>query len=256
MKYIRIGNAIQGIWRVFFLNEEGVPYPADFTDRTVEVYLDCAVLAYKVKDFTIDGNTISFTYSGDEQTNTGRFALRLVTDAGTPTEVTVDQKDAFELVPHSWLTGGEDDENLTIETVEVTTYSQVAVGVNGKSAYEIAVEHGFRGTEEQWLASLKAKVTCYTTDEWEQRSSYVPEYGETIVYLDYEVRNGRTYPGVKYGTGNAYVGDLPFVNGADALALQDHINNAAIHLHDGERDRWNTGVTPEVDGKTLELNFV
>lgn len=25
----------------------------------------------------------------------------------------------------------------------------------GKSAYELAVDHGFEGTEEEWLASLK-----------------------------------------------------------------------------------------------------
>ena len=31
-----------------------------------------------------------------------------------------------------------------------------APGEDGKSAYEIAVENGFQGTEEQWLASLKA----------------------------------------------------------------------------------------------------
>lgn len=28
-------------------------------------------------------------------------------------------------------------------------------GDDGKSAYEIAVEHGFEGTEEEWLESLK-----------------------------------------------------------------------------------------------------
>lgn len=28
-------------------------------------------------------------------------------------------------------------------------------GADGKSAYEIALEHGFEGTEEEWLASLK-----------------------------------------------------------------------------------------------------
>lgn len=28
-------------------------------------------------------------------------------------------------------------------------------GKDGKSAYEIAVEHGYQGTEEQWLDSLK-----------------------------------------------------------------------------------------------------
>ena len=29
--------------------------------------------------------------------------------------------------------------------------------VNGKSAYDIAVEHGFKGTEEEWLESLKGE---------------------------------------------------------------------------------------------------
>lgn len=28
-------------------------------------------------------------------------------------------------------------------------------GLQGKSAYEIAVDHGFEGTEEEWLESLK-----------------------------------------------------------------------------------------------------
>jgi len=31
------------------------------------------------------------------------------------------------------------------------------IGQDGKSAYEIALEHGFEGSEEEWLASLKAK---------------------------------------------------------------------------------------------------
>lgn len=30
-------------------------------------------------------------------------------------------------------------------------------GEDGKSAYEIAVEHGFEGTEEEWLESLKGE---------------------------------------------------------------------------------------------------
>ena len=29
------------------------------------------------------------------------------------------------------------------------------VGDNGKSAYEIAAAHGFKGTEQEWLDSLK-----------------------------------------------------------------------------------------------------
>lgn len=30
-------------------------------------------------------------------------------------------------------------------------------GAGGKSAYEIAVEHGFEGTEKEWLESLKGQ---------------------------------------------------------------------------------------------------
>ena len=32
--------------------------------------------------------------------------------------------------------------------------NEAVIGPAGKSAYEIAVEHGFSGTEEEWLASL------------------------------------------------------------------------------------------------------
>lgn len=45
-------------------------------------------------------------------------------------------------------------------------------GTAGKSAYEIAVDNGFTGTEEEWLASLKGEkgndgrsITGITTDE-------------------------------------------------------------------------------------------
>ena len=33
-----------------------------------------------------------------------------------------------------------------------------AAGKDGKSAYEIAIEHGFIGAEQQWLASLKGEI--------------------------------------------------------------------------------------------------
>ena len=37
-------------------------------------------------------------------------------------------------------------------------------GDTGDSAYEIAVKHGFGGTEEEWLASLKSNETVYISD--------------------------------------------------------------------------------------------
>lgn len=43
-------------------------------------------------------------------------------------------------------------EELIIETLE--TSEQGPVGQSGKSAYQIALEAGFVGTESEWLASL------------------------------------------------------------------------------------------------------
>ena len=46
---------------------------------------------------------------------------------------------------------------LRIRNNENSPWEEISalVGPQGKSAYEIAVEHGFTGTEEEWLDSLK-----------------------------------------------------------------------------------------------------
>ena len=36
---------------------------------------------------------------------------------------------------------------------------EIVKGKDGKSAYEIALMHGFEGTEEEWLESLKSDFT-------------------------------------------------------------------------------------------------
>lgn len=48
------------------------------------------------------------------------------------------------------------------DPVEISTQNLLPVqlsgaGVEGKSAYEVAVDNGFEGTEEEWLESLKGK---------------------------------------------------------------------------------------------------
>ena len=46
-------------------------------------------------------------------------------------------------------------------------------GKDGKSAYEIAVEHGYQGTEEQWLESLKG-VKGDKGDKGDPGNDWVP----------------------------------------------------------------------------------
>lgn len=37
------------------------------------------------------------------------------------------------------------------------TIKETGTGLNGKSAYEIAIDQGFQGTEQEWLKSLQGE---------------------------------------------------------------------------------------------------
>lgn len=49
-----------------------------------------------------------------------------------------------------------DQEELNKKVQEIET-TEAIQGKDGKSAYEIAVENGYTGTEKEWLASLKGR---------------------------------------------------------------------------------------------------
>ncbi|WP_308769972.1 hypothetical protein [uncultured Bacteroides sp.] len=42
-----------------------------------------------------------------------------------------------------------------VEAETVECQSNIQIGIQGASAYEVAVSHGYQGTVEEWLASLK-----------------------------------------------------------------------------------------------------
>ena len=57
-------------------------------------------------------------------------------------------------------------------------------GIDGKSAYELAVEHGYTGTEEEWLDSLKAasgvRIGTETPDDLRDGEMFLLEIGEEL----------------------------------------------------------------------------
>ncbi|WP_407444473.1 hypothetical protein [Fibrobacter sp.] len=69
---------------------------------------------------------------------------------------------------------GDDGKN-GVDGTNGTNGTNGTDGTNGKSAYQIAVDNGFEGTEEEWLASLKGEkgddgddgAACYITDNSE-----------------------------------------------------------------------------------------
>lgn len=59
--------------------------------------------------------------------------------------------------------------------------------LHGKSAYEIALLHGFKGTEEEWLASLKGEVGAVTEADKKEIANLVlaelPVYEGSVVVI-------------------------------------------------------------------------
>lgn len=71
----------------------------------------------------------------------------------------------------------KDTDNKIIEVISVGKQ-----GISGKSAYTIAVENGFEGTEKEWLSSLKGNPFTYSDFTPEQLAQLVGPQGKTGYY--------------------------------------------------------------------------
>ena len=114
-----------------------------------------------------------------------------------------------------------------------------------------------------------------TTANWNNARGFVPMAGEVIIYDDYQtktwqveeygelVTKTKNIPGIKIGTGNAYVQDLGFVDEELRDKLMAHINNTDIHTTLAEKLFWNNKINvddayeqihDELEDETLILN--
>lgn len=105
-------------------------------------------------------------------------------------------------------------------------------------------------------------VSENTTAGWNSNPKYLPKKGEICIYTDYmtiqdDMGNDVTYPGIKIGDGNSYLIDMPFV-GDDTRylllrRLQEHENDAVVHVTQQDRDFWDNKLNCDVNGETLIL---
>lgn len=101
-----------------------------------------------------------------------------------------------------------------------------------------------------------------TTRYWNDQIGYIPKEGELIIYSDYRKitidGKQKLVPGIKVGTGNAYVQDLIFLTDSQSDALWDHINDRVAHITQAERLFWNNKLnvtdSQEVVGESLIFN--
>lgn len=125
--------------------------------------------------------------------------------------------------------------------------------------------------------TIKARILAKrdTTANWNNAAGFIPMLGEVIIYTDYQTK---TYtveeygeqvtktvniPGIKIGTGNAYVQDLAFVDEDLRDTLMAHINNTDLHTTLAEKLFWNNKINiddsydiqhEELEDETLILN--
>lgn len=151
MQNIRIGNDFPIEWRIYRLGEPEILHNEDVSVRLFDSFMKPVPFEYYVED-----NQVSGIFEGRNQKRTGAYTLKLVKNYGQPNMVTIDEVNAFTLVQHSYQEGGGTAEpGVTINHVDLTTEMSIATnGIDGDSAYKLALKHGFDGNEEEWLASL------------------------------------------------------------------------------------------------------
>lgn len=106
-------------------------------------------------------------------------------------------------------------------------------------------------------SSLTDLIQSDTTANWNLQPSLIAEKDHIYIYTDHaRLANGTYVPGVKIGTGNAYLVDLAFVNGDLKEIIQNHINDNIRHITAAERNSWNSKVRCFIsDGEEEHLIF-
>lgn len=164
MKKIRIGNDVTLKWKVF-VNDGAVPLTS--LENIKVVLLDSSQRVMPIDVVDIDNDTITIKLYGykmlgsNSQWRTGAYSLELYINKDMRGQAVADLQNAFALVSKTYEAGG-DSQDVEVGTgIDIEPIS-IAIGIkgdDGKSAYEIWLENGHEGTEQDFLDSLKANVT-------------------------------------------------------------------------------------------------
>lgn len=122
--------------------------------RDISIMLKTPMCENIPLNFSTEGNVITTKYAGTKQKYCGMYMITIWENYGKIGQTALDFCNAFELVS-STCKEVPSSEGLELETVDLE--GDIAIGIQGRSAYEIAVANGFQGTEEEWLESLKGE---------------------------------------------------------------------------------------------------
>ena len=100
------------------------------------------------------------------------------------------------------------------------------------------------------VVNLKSDGILYdTVAGWASKPKLISEPNIMYVYTDYQVVDGENVPGIKFGDGNAYLIDRPFID----ILYARHIADNVIHITQKEREFWNNKVTAFIAPEQADL---
>jgi hypothetical protein len=155
----------------------------------------------------------------------------------------------------------QSDENLTeSKTVEFEQIVPVNAVKFRTTLYDkVTQENFYCNTGKVYVDSVSiggVGTKCNTTEYWNNAIGFKPSAGEIIIYSDYKKieKDGQLVdvPGIKIGSGNAYIQDLAFLDEYDADILVKHVMNNNIHITQQERQKWNGKLN--IDDSTEVIN--
>ena len=115
MKKIRLHNDIHVSWGITTNGKQ-----ESLESKTLQVQLVVYNKVITIPDFSINGNVISFEFSGSQQKYCGVYTL-VCRDTTNGNLSTIDKTEAFELVPHSEEEQGTDNPNVALEVITLNT---------------------------------------------------------------------------------------------------------------------------------------
>ena len=115
MKKIRLHNDIHVSWGITTNGKQ-----ESLEAKTLQVQLVVYNKVITIPDFSINGNVISFEFSGSQQKYCGVYTL-VCRDTTSGNLSTIDKTEAFELVPHSEEEQGTDNPNVALEVITLNT---------------------------------------------------------------------------------------------------------------------------------------
>lgn len=141
---IRQGNAFTILWTVIV--NGGATKLSELENISIELKNPIGQTFYPTFKVNED-EVLEIAISTKLQKWTGTYNLTCYTNKDEPNQAAVDSINAFEIVDRAAA-------NIEILSVIEVEQSSLHYSMGGKSAYDIAVDNGFEGTEEEWLESL------------------------------------------------------------------------------------------------------